>query len=76
MKYLILCKVSRKQAQGALFGYFAMSGSLARMFFPVLAGYSSGSTSSDSILEFLIPILMSSAIFVIGYGKQLRELSI
>ncbi|GMH66437.1 hypothetical protein TrRE_jg9159 [Triparma retinervis] len=35
----IFSKIVSSRPQGALLGYFASAGSLARMFFPILAGY-------------------------------------
>ena len=66
--------MSGKKAQGALFGWFAMAGSMARIFFPVLAGYISCFVGAINFMLVIVPLLLASGTIVIVYRNLLRGL--
>ena len=63
--YLIICStlVAKSNAQGALFGWFATAGFMARMVFPVIAGYVAQEGGDLVLFCLLIPLLVGSMTF-------------
>jgi MFS transporter, ceroid-lipofuscinosis neuronal protein 7 len=58
-------KVIGRQPQGELQGWFASAGSLARMIFPIMAGYIAEYKGIDPLFLLLAILLTISAILIL-----------
>ena len=54
-------KIVKKGPQGALMGYFASSGAVSRVIFPLLAGLLSDAYGSDSFIFCLMATILTGA---------------
>jgi ceroid-lipofuscinosis MFS transporter 7 len=70
----LFSKIVGRRPQGTLMGWFASAGSLARIFFPVMAGYVASVDIKDLFI-ILASILSASAMFVLMSRKKLTLLS-
>ena len=73
---LTYCTVVGRRPQGTLQGWFASAGSLARIIFPVMAGYISQYDDITTVFILLCVVLIISNIFVAMSSKTLAALSI
>eukprot|EP00518_Triparma_eleuthera_P004603 CAMPEP_0182457868 /NCGR_PEP_ID=MMETSP1319-20130603/3331_1 /TAXON_ID=172717 /ORGANISM="Bolidomonas pacifica, Strain RCC208" /LENGTH=410 /DNA_ID=CAMNT_0024656419 /DNA_START=426 /DNA_END=1658 /DNA_ORIENTATION=+ len=71
----LFSKIVGGRPQGALLGWFASAGSLARMGFPILAGYASSYLGSSVVFMALIAVLGTAAVGVQYFTKELARLS-
>jgi len=76
MLHLLDCTVVGRRPQGTLQGWFASAGSLARIIFPVMAGYISQYDDITTVFILLCVVLIISNIFVAMSSKTLAALSI
>ena len=67
-------KVLKERDQGALMGWFASSGSLARVIFPIFGGYISNYFGFHSLFLIDIIILIISIVLVICTRKVLKDI--
>ena len=73
---IIYLTVVGRRPQGTLQGWFASAGSLARIIFPVMAGYISQYDDITTVFILLCVVLVISNIFVAMSAKTLAALSI
>ena len=71
----IFSKIVGGRPQGALLGWFASAGSVARMGFPVLAGYVSSYAGSSWMFVVMIVVLSLAAGGVQRFAGELKRLS-
>ncbi|GMH84880.1 hypothetical protein TrVE_jg10177 [Triparma verrucosa] len=71
----IFSKIVGKRPQGALLGYFASAGSVARMFFPIFSGYVAQFLGNSVMFCFLIGVLGVATLIVVTHRETLRRLS-
>ena len=71
----LFSKVVGRRPQGTLQGYFASAGSLARILFPVIAGYISQYDDITTVFIMLFVILVVSNVFVAMSASTLTALS-
>mmetsp|Transcript_209 Transcript_209/g.295 ORF Transcript_209/g.295 Transcript_209/m.295 type:complete len:491 (+) Transcript_209:108-1580(+) len=69
-------KIVGRRKQGTLMGWFASSGSAARILFPIMSGYVTNYSSIITLFLILIGILSTSMSIVVVYRKTLGLLSI
>ncbi|CAB9521625.1 Major facilitator superfamily domain-containing protein 8 [Seminavis robusta] len=71
----LFSKVVGRRPQGALMGWFASAGSLARILFPVLSGYIAHYSDMSTLFILLTCVLTISIIFVFMSRETLTLLS-
>jgi MFS transporter, ceroid-lipofuscinosis neuronal protein 7 len=64
-----------RRPQGTLLGWFASTGSLARMIFPIVSGYVAQYGSIQTLCGGLTTILLVAAVFVMSSREILTLLS-
>ncbi|KAL7543536.1 hypothetical protein ACHAXR_012811 [Thalassiosira sp. AJA248-18] len=71
----LFSKVVGRRPQGTLQGWFASAGSLARILFPIMAGYISQYDDITTVFTILFVVLVISNIFVAMSSRTLTILS-
>jgi ceroid-lipofuscinosis MFS transporter 7 len=74
MVYSFLTVVGRRP-QGVLLGWFASAGSLARMTFPIMAGYIANFEDVIVLFIILTCVLIAATFFVVYKKSTLNMLS-
>jgi len=73
--FILNIAVVGRRPQGALLGYFASAGSLARMIFPLGSGVIAYYKDVDTLFMILVGVLLVSTLFVLLARKTLTFLS-
>ena len=69
----IFSKILSKGPQGKLLGYFGSAGSLARVVFPLLAGYLTEYFGDNFIFIIMATLLLLSCIVFISNKKSIED---
>lgn len=64
-----------RRPQGVLQGWFSASGSIARISFPIIAGYIVRNRDIETLFTVLATVLTFSMIFLIAFRRVLTLLS-
>jgi ceroid-lipofuscinosis MFS transporter 7 len=72
---LTFCAVVGRRPQGELLGWFASSGSLARMFFPIMAGYIVNYKNVETLFGIEVVVILISIGFLFWVRNTLTILS-
>mmetsp|Transcript_6294 Transcript_6294/g.9144 ORF Transcript_6294/g.9144 Transcript_6294/m.9144 type:complete len:501 (-) Transcript_6294:357-1859(-) len=72
----LFSKLVGRQPQGPLQGWFSFSGSLARVTFPVMAGYLVNYSGIEALFYFLIVIAGTAVVFTFMFRDILMYLSV
>jgi len=71
----LFSKILGRRPQGTLQGWFSASGSIARISFPIIAGYVVSNRDIESLFYILVVILLSSMIFMVAFRRVLTLLA-